>query len=359
MSRLVRGISHRLINGSNLISLRIKQWRVVLDSQYERPISSRIPQPWPRAFSSHRGRQQSGFQLDALKFSISPEEALDKFQSWAVKDQGLNYLISWNSIRIGATYTPVWSFDLNIRFVVTDKHGQKRYDWKPSVFSQIYSSSQSVIHLPGLGAYAGYSYRRSLVHPIVNTTLVFMGDQTVPFEKFMLRDMKLQSTGETISIVPDPWNATRAQAFATLVEDLENLSAENVDGTVEVQTEILSSRRVYLPVYLIDYSILGIEYRAFTSGCDRAAGVSGVDHRVFGDSFHATPEMSQTSQSFLSNTWAAAQSAAQIGLRTLNGRQLGAVIVFGLQLLGSILGRIVFRIPIFAAVGSIFVGLGR
>ena len=28
--------------------------------------------------------------------------------------------MSWNSIRIGAAYVPVWSFDVNIRYVVTD-----------------------------------------------------------------------------------------------------------------------------------------------------------------------------------------------------------------------------------------------
>ena len=134
-----------------------------------------------------------------------------------------------------------------------------------------------------------------------------MGDQTVPFEKYMLRDMKLQSTGQRIEVNPDPWNASRAQAFATLVEDLENISADE-EGKVQVQTEIVASRRVYLPLYLIDYSVLGLEYRAFTSGCDAAAGVSGVDHRVFG-SFQPNQEMNQASQSFLSNPISASDSS--------------------------------------------------
>mmetsp|Transcript_41476 Transcript_41476/g.46832 ORF Transcript_41476/g.46832 Transcript_41476/m.46832 type:complete len:189 (+) Transcript_41476:76-642(+) len=56
------------------------------------------------------------FDLQALPFSISPEEALESFRKWAEKDQGLRYLMSYNSIRIGAAYVPVWSFDVNIRF---------------------------------------------------------------------------------------------------------------------------------------------------------------------------------------------------------------------------------------------------
>jgi DnaJ domain len=306
--------------------------------------------------SYHQGG--GGFKLDALPFSISPEEALDKFQKWCVDDQGLKYLVSWNSVRIGAAYVPIWSFDLNVRFVVTDanNNGKKRYDWKPPLFSHVYGAEQSVIHLPGLGAYAGYGFRRSLVHPIVNTTLVFMGDQTVPFEKFMLRDMKLQSTGAKLEVTPDPWNATRHAAFATLVEDLKNLSS-TAEGNVDVQTEIVSSRRVYIPIYFIDYSIFGIEYRAFTSGCDKATGVSGVSHTVFGD-LQPSQTMNETSLNFLSRTWAAAQQVVQTGLRT-NPRGLLAVLTIALQFTVGILGRLLARIPLVAFVGGLFVGFRK
>ena len=144
------------------------------------PASRLLDQQWAdnrasnnRWFSSSSG----GFQLDALSFSISPEEALDKFQQWS-SDQGLNFLINFDSIRIGAAYVPVWAFDVNMRFIVTDTAGRKQYNWKPALFSNIYPSSHNVVHLEGLGAYAGYAYRRSLVHPIVNTTLVFLGQNT-------------------------------------------------------------------------------------------------------------------------------------------------------------------------------------
>jgi len=320
-----------------------------------------------RYFSSRgggRGRDGGGFKLDALPFSVSPEEALERFRKWSVDDQGLNWIMNWNSIRIGAAYVPVWTFDLNLRYVVTDVHGHKRYDWKPPVFESSYGSTQPVVHLPGLGAYAGYSYRRSLVHPIVNTTCVFMGEELVPFEKYMLTDMKLQSTGQPIEVNPDPWNATRAQAFATLVEDLESIAAAAADNTgmeggkVQVQTEILESKRVYLPIFLIDYSVLGLEYRAFTSGCDAAAGVSGVDHRVLGG-FQPNRDMNQASQSFLSSTWTAAQNVAHVGLRSFTSRQLFGILAIGLQFVGSILSRIVMRIPPIAFLGGLFVGFRK
>jgi hypothetical protein len=132
-----------------------------------------------RSFSSRDGREKRGFKLDALAFSVSPEEALQTFRKWAVDEQGLDYLLSWSSIRIGAAYAPVWSFDVNIRFVRTEKDGRKRFDWKPDIFS-VYGQ-QSVVNVPGLSAYAGHSYRRSLINSVHNTSLVFLGKDTVPF----------------------------------------------------------------------------------------------------------------------------------------------------------------------------------
>ncbi|CAB9499008.1 protein DnaJ [Seminavis robusta] len=342
----------------------IKPWRALSVSANSFASFGRLPSSnetcssrWFSSSSKSR-RGGGGFKLDALPFSISPEEALEKFRKWSVDDQGLNYLMSWDSVRIGAAYVPVWSFDLNMRYTVTDANGKKRYDWKPALFSSIYSSQQSVIHLPGLGAYAGYGFRRSLVHPIVNTTLVFMGDQTVPFEKYMLRDMQLAESGDRIEVYPDPWNATRNAAFTSLVEDLENIAAD-ADGTVQLQTEIVSSRRVYIPIYFIDYTLLGgIQYRAFTSGCDKATGVSGVDHRVFGNYQPDQQAMNQASQNFLSGTWIAAQQVVQTGLRT-NPRGLLAILAIALQFTAGIVGRILARIPALAFLGGLFVGFRK
>lgn len=165
-----------------------------------------------RAFSSSSGSDgygrksrngKGGFKLDALSFKVSPDEALAEFNKWVTEVQGLRYLLNWKNVKISAAYAPVWSFDVNIRFVTRTATGQKKYDLKPEPFA-VYRNTDTV-HVPGLSAYSGYEYRRSLINPVHNTTLVFMGDKTVPFGSWMLRDMKTRS-GMTLPIYPGESN---------------------------------------------------------------------------------------------------------------------------------------------------------
>jgi len=304
---------------------------------------------WPRRSDSLQRRHFSDrrkdrdFQLDALPFSISPEEALQSFQNWAVNDQGLNHLLRWKSVRIGASYVPVWSFDVNIRFVTTTPEGKKKYDWKPDIFAEAYKN-QPVMYVSGLSTYAGYEYRRSLINPIVNTTLVFMGDKTMPFEKYMLRDMKL-SNGERIEVFPDPWHATQGRAFGVLREELEAIAKE-APGGATVQTEKMGARRVYMPTYVIEYSVLGCEYKAFVSGCDAGAGVSSVSHTVLNQ------DAQNASNSFLSGV-------SHFGMRILGNRHLASRLIILLQLFGNVFARLLSRLPLFGLVGGAFVGFRK
>lgn len=302
-----------------------------------------------REFSSRdkskESSSSSGFKLDALPFSVSPEEALQKFYGWAYDEQGLNYILNQNSVRIGAAYCPVWSFDVNVRYVVIDKDGRRRFGWKPDVFAEAYAS-QTVIHLPGLSAYAGYHYRRALVNPIHNTSLVFLGGETVPFGKWMLRDMKLEN-GQKLEVFPDPWNTTRGRAFVVIKDELRAI-ADTGEFQVETQTEVLSSRRVYMPTYVIEYKVLGIEYQAFVSGCDAGAGVTGDSHKVFNIS---GKEAWDASNSFLSQ----AMGAARTGARVLGPRGIFVIV----QLFGSIIGRLLLRLPLIGAVVGAFVGFRK
>lgn len=246
-------------------------------------------------FHSSKGGK-GNFKLDALRFSVSPEEALEKWRVWAEDDQSLSYLLNYNSIRIGAAYCPVWSFDLNINFPDESM---------PPLFKQAFFSSRDPIHMPGLSAYAGYSYRRSLVNPVHSTSLVFMGDQTEPFSGYMLRDLKLSSTGAPISVVPDAWNTTEGRALQLVrheIQTLVNSSWRHTDKEApKVQLQMVRSRRVFMPTFIIDYEILGLEYRAFVSGCDRGAAVSGVSHQIMGDdSMFLNPEYHKAAANFLS-----------------------------------------------------------
>ena len=86
-------------------------------------------------------------------------------------------------------------------------------------------------HLPGLSMYAGYTYRRNLVNPIHQTALLYLGDQTVPFSKFLLRSMNLNN-GQELSVFPDPWNVNKGRAYSVLIEEMQKeFGSENVEST--------------------------------------------------------------------------------------------------------------------------------
>lgn len=304
--------------------------------------SGRVCVATNRAFSS----QSNGSQTFALPFSISPDQGVDKFRSWAIEEQGLNYLVNWNALRIGAAYCPVWSFDLNIRFVRKD--GDKT--WKPEMFS-VYGDAP-IIFTPGLSSYAGYNYRRSLVHPVHSTTLVFRNQDLVPFGGWMLRDMEL-SNGYTLSITPDPWNAPKGRALALLKNELQ-IMAQTEAADVEVQVQVVSSKRVYLPMYFVDYKLwVGTEYRAFVSGCDAGAHVSGVSHQIMNVS---QDEWQKASSTLMSGAFSATKTGLQLALRN---RQIATAFIIALQYVGMFVARLLVRIPVIGLAAGLFVGFRK
>ena len=328
--------------------------------------------------SSNNNQGSSRFQLDALPFSISPEEALKTFQKWAEEEQGLNYLMSYSSIRIGAAYVPVWSFDVNIRFAITSSSArrgkkQRTYNWKPQMFS-VYDK-QSIVHIPGLSAYAGYSYRRSLINPVHTTTLVFMGHRTERLGSWMLQDMVLQSTGATIPVVPDAWNATKGRSFQVVRDDLNTIAqlefeAEKANGdglfandaVLDVQTEVISSRRVMMPTYIVDYSILGLEYRAFLSGCDKGAAVSGVSHRLMGDVGGISggdQQFHRTSQDFVSQMIAQSSNILRVTNLPFILRVLGPLLRPVLSVAVLVFTRVFAMVPVLGVAGGLFAGFRK
>jgi hypothetical protein len=282
--------------------------------------------------------------IEGLSFTISPEKATEKFYSWAYEEQGLRYILNANSVRLSAALCPVWSFDINIRYVATDTDGKQKLGWKPDLFQDAYGN-QSVAFLPGLSSYAGYSYRRSLLNPLHSISLVFLGNQTMPFGKWMLRDMKL-ANGQTLEIVPDAWNCTKSRALAVVKEELDALAMDSPYPNVRVQTEVVASKRVYMPTYVFEYNILGAQYLAFVSGCDAGVGVSGDSHKLFGSHDGLAPSVG-----FLNQAFGNAQTAA----RVLGPRGILAVT----QLLLGLAGRLLVRLPLFASVAAIFVGFRK
>jgi hypothetical protein len=255
--------------------------------------------------SSRKRTNNNSFQLDALPFRVSPQEAYTQFQQWADKEQGLGPFLNIGgpigSATISAAYTPFWYFALNIRFVPSKSNsgrGANNYNNNliPEPFRSAYPNAPNgTIHIPGLASYAGFSYRRSLIDPVHNTTPLFMQKDITPFGTWMLEPLQanaaITSGGEEhIEIFPDPWNATRERSLNIIHEELVEMAndqyraSDDSSNKIQVEIERLRARRIYMPTYIVEYKILGATYRAFVSGCDSSVSVSGISHKtIFSD----------------------------------------------------------------------------
>eukprot|EP00536_Pseudo-nitzschia_multiseries_P005649 jgi/Psemu1/254695/estExt_Genewise1Plus.C_1080058 len=320
--------------------------------------------------SDNNSTKNKQFNLRALPFSVSPEEALKSFQKWAEEDQGLRLLMNYNSIKIGAAFVPVWTFDLNIRFKQQHKKTSP-YSWKPPIFEAYDGAGsknrQDVIYLPGLAAYAGYSYRRSLINPVHSTSLIFMGDLTEPFGGWMLKDMVLKQTGSPIHVTPDVWNSTQGRAFSVVKEELQGIVDEDwMESDLSaggnppplVQTEVLAARRVLMPTFVIQYKIFGLEYEAFVSGCDTSAPVGGASHQIFESNQTIgglTPEFYRSSRNLLMQL---STGASQL-LRTVSLPVLVGVFRPIFSVLWFMLLRIWTATPVVGVAGGLFAGFRK
>ncbi len=212
--------------------------------------------------------------------------------------------------------------------------------------------------MPGLSAYAGFSYRRNLMDPVHNTTPVFKND-FVPFVSWMLEPLKfyggeaMSESPQYLEIFPDPWNATRERAFSVIYDELTDMANEQYvqqnsnarEEAVQVEVERVSSRRIYLPTYIVEYTILGVTYKAFLSGCDNSVCVSGISHKSIFSQGSAGDSVVNGASSFLSHrVFPVAASAVQFfGLRPF--------IALG-QIVWGVVSKIVMRFHIVGLLGG-------
>lgn len=324
-----------------------------------------------RHFSSRNQQRSRGdFQLDALPFSVAPSEAYAKFQKWATDEQGLGPFLTYTgSANITAAYAPFWYFDLNIRFIIdpsrrsTGRNSSRGgiYLATPEPFKSAYPNAPNgVINIPGLAAYAGFSYRRSLIDPVHNTTPVFMKKEIVPFGQWMLEPLKYNN--QQLEIFPDPWNATRERAYSVVYDELHSMANEQYQKSssqsnnsqggasdeVIVETERLSARRIYMPTYIVEYTILGITYRACISGCDPSIQVSGVSHKTI---FSSGSKEGIGALSMLSKLPQGVASTAAGAFQIFGPRPFFALA----QAAFAIISRIAMRFHIVGVLGGIFV----
>ena len=308
-------------------------------------------------------RKRDSFQLDALPFTVAPSEAYAKFQRWANDEQGLGPLLSYiGSSKITAAYSPFWYFDLNVRFIIAPTTSRRGgiYLATPEPFKSAYPSAPNgVIHIPGLAAYAGFSYRRSLIDPVHNTTPVFLKKDIVPFGQWMLEPLKYGN--EQLEIYPDPWNATRERAYSVVCDELHDMANEQYQKSNEttqsqvgtpdeviVETERLSARRIYMPTYIVEYTILGITYRACISGCDPSIQVSGVSHKTM---FSSGSKEGVGALSMLSKLPQGMASTAAGAFQIFGPRPFVAIA----QAIFALVSRIAMRFHIVGILGGIFV----
>lgn len=152
--------------------------------------------------------------------------------------------------------------------------------------------------------------------------------------------------GKMLEVFPDPWNATRERAFSVIYDELCDMA--NTDGkTTEVKVEVerISSRRIYMPSYVIEYTILGVTYQAFVSGCDASVEVSGISHKSMFNAGSKGDEMFKGAASFLSHR------AAPMAATALQFFGLRPFIAVG-QIIWGFVSRIVMKFHIIGLLGG-------
>ena len=152
--------------------------------------------------------------------------------------------------------------------------------------------------------------------------------------------------GKSLDIFPDPWNATRERAFSIIYDELHDMTNTAKQYTeAKVEVERLSSRRIYMPTYVIEYTILGVTYQAFVSGCDASIEVSGVSHRSLFNVGSRGDAVFQGAASFLSH------KAAPIAATALQFFGLRPFIAVG-QIIWGLVSRIAMKFHIIGLLGG-------
>jgi len=127
-----------------------------------------------------------------------------------------------------------------------------------------------------------------------------------------------------------------------------NKSKGGTSDEVIVETERLAARRIYMPTYVVEYSILGITYRACISGCDSSIQVSGVSHKTM---FSQVSKEGAGALSMLSKLPQGVASTAAGAFQIFGPRPF----VMIAQAAFALVSRIAMRFHIVGILGGIFV----
>ena len=181
----------------------------------------------------------------------------------------------------------------------------------------------------------------------------------MPFSQWMLEPLKLDNQ-EALEVYPDPWNATRERAFSVIYDELHDMANEqfheqtqstHTRNEVRVETERISSRRIYMPTYVVEYKILGITYRAFLSGCDPSIQVCGVSHNTIFAAGSKGDKVFEGASSFLSSLPQRVAPTAAGALQMFGLRPFIAVAQIG----WAVISRVAMKFHLIGLFGGAFV----
>jgi hypothetical protein len=225
-------------------------------------------------FASTKAKKPPVPPLEGYPFELSLPEAEARFAQFCKSKGASAALTVHNVIRgrttyradsITPTYLPFWAFDCSARTL----------------------SGRSIVRESRLGyadvcaVYAGYVHNRLLLQGLPSTLI---GAQ--PFNS------KWQNAPHAFSSAPSPikldeWQVhqrTAWRAVRQLVAEQEQKDAREAYGAslpsekLRCEFALYGVRRIYLPVYVFQYSFFGSTFDVYVSGRRAGPEASGIDH---------------------------------------------------------------------------------
>lgn len=231
--------------------------------------------------------------VEAVPFEYTIDEGIDMYQSWA-RFSTLSLTTPRGVVQ--AMYLPFWVFDADVEIVKDDGEVVEagRHDFDPE-----------------LQVYGGHTYRRNMVD-VLKAPLT----AARPFHASMLDvgvDVGIDAWGvfETLAI-----QLAKAQVLA------EYAQRTGVTDGASVRFQGLTSRRVMLPAFVVDYETMRHNFRMFISGATGSA--FGLQQTVFPCSWLYDPR---------SIPWLMALVRTVPMTLTLTSLLVNAGLLFGLKLM--------------------------
>lgn len=205
---------------------------------------------WGRAASTKRS------SAEGIPFNLSVEEGAESFERWVKEESGLLRVPRVLSVK--PMFLPHWH---------VEGHASVSRPGEPSTATHVDLNSRS----PLSQVYGGHNYRRAMVEVAKNR-----GGVLRPFRADML----------VPGVEVDEWSVYETTALTLVREQVLHKVVGAAAGGVEaapatVHLTVKRTRRVFHPVFLVEYQLLGRPWRVFING------VTGEAHGIVHDTLVA------------------------------------------------------------------------